>query len=185
MQFGLTSLHYSVPSNTNVLRYLTHAVYLTLLHYVSKLKEPNTDLWFQTVHEQPSTEVQSCACSTTYLYRRIGHVRSPDTKTSVYNCKLASVVGTVSWCGTCERRMVKFAQKAGGENESHIWRNRCFHFVSPDFIKFEQCLNKLSLYPTTLLPLVWPVWQKSRTEQTASTCCQLHSVYILCLREMQ
>ena len=42
------------------------------------------------------------------------------------------------------------------------------------------------LYPTTLLPLVGPVWQKSCTEHTALTCCQLHSsVYILHLRETQ
>ena len=36
------------------------------------------------------------------------------------------------------------------------------------------------LYPTTLLPLVWPVLQKSCIEHTASTCCLLHSsLYIL------
>ena len=28
------------------------------------------------------------------------------------------------------------------------------------------------LYPTTLLPLVWPVQQKSCIEHTVSTCCQ-------------
>ena len=41
-------------------------------------------------------------------------------------------------------------------------------------------------YPTALLLLVWPVWQKSCIEHTASSCCQLHSsVYVLRLREMQ
>ena len=43
------------------------------------------------------------------------------------------------------------------------------------------------LYPTTLLPLVWPVQQKfACTEHTALTCCQLYSsMYVLRLREMQ
>ena len=36
------------------------------------------------------------------------------------------------------------------------------------------------LYPTTLLPLVWSIWQKSCIEHTASTCCQLQSsVHVL------
>ena len=40
--------------------------------------------------------------------------------------------------------------------------------------------------PTTLLPLVCPVGQKSCIEHTALTCCQLHSsMYVLRLREMQ
>ena len=40
--------------------------------------------------------------------------------------------------------------------------------------------------PTTLLPLVWPVRQKSCIEHTISTCRQLHSsVYVLHLHEMQ
>ena len=41
------------------------------------------------------------------------------------------------------------------------------------------------LYPTTLLPLVCPIQQKSCIKHTASTCCQLHSiVYVPRLREI-
>ena len=87
--------------------------------------------------------------------------------------KLILISDTVHCCSTSPRRLSEYSILAPHTLKAPTHQ--------PNSNQQPNCL-----YPTTLLPLVWPVWQKSCIEHTASMWWQLHSsLYALRLRKTQ